>query len=106
MKNSNRAKLRTNGIRGPDLVLWLGLALFVVLGSGPALAGNIDPNSDGSGFAYGENVGWINLKPSFGPGVTVSPTAVTGFAWGENVGWINFSGVSIDAAGAFKGAAC
>ena len=52
---------------------------------------NIDPDNDGSQYAWSENGGWINFQPSFGPGVTVSDTAVTGFAWGENIGWINLS---------------
>ena len=56
-----------------------------------AYPGNIDPANDGSRYAYAENVGWINFKPSFGPGVTVADTEVTGYAWGENVGWINLS---------------
>jgi len=87
------------------------LAIFaLVLGLGSRVVfaqGNIDPLNDGSHFAYGENVGWINFKPSFGPGVTVTDSAVTGFAWGENVGWINLSpatgGVVNDGAGNLSG---
>jgi hypothetical protein len=45
---------------------------------------NIDPDADGSQYAWGENVGWINFAPSTGPGVAVTDTAVYGFAWGEN----------------------
>ena len=54
-------------------------------------AENIDPDNDGSQYAYGENVGWINFEPSQGLGVTVTDTEVTGYAWGENVGWFNLS---------------
>jgi hypothetical protein len=54
-------------------------------------AGNIDPDNDGSQYAWGENVGWINFEPSQGEGVTVTNSAVTGKAWGENIGWINLS---------------
>src|SRR3972149_2461077 len=54
-------------------------------------AENIDPLNDGSRYAWGENIGWINFKPSQGPGLTVTDTGVTGYAWGENIGWINFS---------------
>jgi hypothetical protein len=54
-------------------------------------AGNIDPDDNGLHFAWCENVGWINLRPSWGPGITVSDTAVTGMAWGGNIGWVNFS---------------
>lgn len=52
---------------------------------------NIDPDSNGSSYAYTENVGWINLNPSQGLGVTVTDHAVSGYAWGENIGWINLS---------------
>ncbi|MBU1024051.1 hypothetical protein KKB99_07180 [bacterium] len=53
--------------------------------------GNIDPNNNGSQYAYGENIGWINFKPSFGPGVTVTDTELTGYAWGENIGWVHLN---------------
>ena len=53
--------------------------------------GNIDPDNNGSQYAYGENVGWINFKPSFGPGVTVTDTELAGYAWGENIGWIHLN---------------
>lgn len=57
-----------------------------------AFAENIDPDNDGSQYAWGENVGWINFEPSSqGGGVTVTDLAVTGKAWGENIGWINLS---------------
>src|SRR4030067_1169647 len=72
-----------------------------------ALAENIDPDNDGSQYAYGENVGWINFEPSQGEGVTVTDSAVTGKAWGENIGWINLSsatgGVVNDGAGNLSG---
>jgi hypothetical protein len=72
-----------------------------------ALAGNIDPDNDGSQYAWGENVGWLNFEPSQGEGVTVTDSAVTGKAWGENIGWINLSpstgGVSNDGAGNLSG---
>lgn len=53
--------------------------------------GNIDTENKNFHYAYGENVGWINFKPSFGPGVTVTDSAVIGYAYGENIGWINLS---------------
>jgi hypothetical protein len=71
------------------------------------LTPNIDPNNNGASYAYGENVGWINLAPSQGPGVAVTGSKVSGYAWGENVGWINFSpadgGVVNDGAGHLSG---
>ena len=54
-------------------------------------SGNIDPSRSGAHFAWGENVGWVNFQPTFGPGVTVTDTTVSGFAWNEKTGWINFS---------------
>ncbi len=69
------------------LIFLMAIILFLFpLG---AYAENIDPDNDGSRYAYGENVGWINMKPSQGPGITVTNSAVTGMAWGENIGWIN-----------------
>lgn len=70
--------------------------------------GNIDPANSGAHVAYGENIGWINLRPGRGPGLTVTDTAISGFAWSENVGWINFnpangSGVTNDGAGNLAG---
>jgi hypothetical protein len=45
-----------------------------------AFAGNIDPDNDGSQYAWGENVGWINFEPAQGEGVSVTTSAVTGKA--------------------------
>lgn len=68
------------------------LVLLLPLYSGAA--STIDPDNDGSRYAFGENVGWINLAPAGGEGVTVTPSLLTGKAWGENIGWINFSPVN------------
>jgi hypothetical protein len=76
---------------------------------------------DGSKFAWGENVGWLNAAPT-GTCVTAhfDGTAgwLSGFAWGENVGWIKFGanaggpyantlasnwGVNMSAAGVLSG---
>jgi hypothetical protein len=51
--------------------------------------GNIDPDNDASHYAYAENLGWSNFKPSYGPGITVTGSSVTGFVWSENIGWVN-----------------
>lgn len=80
-----------------------------VLALTPLLRGeNIDPYDDGSQYAYGENVSWMNFEPSQGPGVTVSKTQLTGYVWAENIGWINLSpssygGVFNDGAGKLSG---
>jgi hypothetical protein len=47
-----------------------------------------------SGFAWGENVGWINFAPE-GAGVRILGNGrFVGFAWGENIGWVNFDAPS------------
>lgn len=70
-------------------------------------AENIDPYDDGSQYAYGENVGWLNFEPSQGPGVTVSDANLIGFVWAENIGWINLDpndgGVANDGTGLLSG---
>lgn len=77
-------------------VAFVLLFLFLLMNRGgdPAYAGNMDPDKYGYSYAYGENVGWINLDPSYGDGVTVTDSAVMGYAWGENIGWINLSPAS------------
>jgi hypothetical protein len=56
-------------------------------------AENIDPYNDGSQYAYGENVGWLNAEPlgDGGPGVEVDGSKLTGYIWAENGGWISLS---------------
>jgi hypothetical protein len=71
-------------------------------------AENIDPDNNGSQYAYAENVGWLNFEPALGPGVHVYNDKLTGFAWAENIGWINLSpstygGVLNDGAGNLSG---
>ena len=83
--------MRSAGQRAsPRLVL---LAILILLVGGVALAENIDPASDGSQYAWAENIGWINAEPSGngGPGVQVSDFELTGSMWGENGGWISLS---------------
>ncbi len=85
------------------------LMVFVVLttGVGIAGAGNIDPNDDGSRYAYAQNIGWLNWEPLYGPGVSVSDANLTGYLWGQNVGWVNldpnFGGVHNDGTGKLSG---
>jgi len=68
--------------------------VFTLALSGSAvLAENIDPNSDDSQYAYGENIGWLNAEPlgDGGPGVEVEVSKLTGYIWAENVGWVSLS---------------
>lgn len=45
-----------------------------------------------SGFAFSENLGWINFAPVGGGGVDIDPSTgeFKGTAWSENAGWISF----------------
>ena len=68
--------------------------LLAALAAGaPALGENIDPDGNGSRYAWGENVGWVNAEPSGngGPGLEVGEFDVSGWMWGENIGWVSFS---------------
>jgi hypothetical protein len=67
-----------------------------IVAAAAAFAENVDPQGDGSQYAWGENVGWINAEPAvsgtpIAQGVTVSGSGVTGYMYGENIGWINLS---------------
>ena len=75
------------------LIIALTISLIAGLGVNETLAENVDPDNDGSQYAYGENVGWLNLEPGGdgGVGVDVDDYELTGFAWGENIGWINLN---------------
>lgn len=69
------------------------------LGAG-ITAVSIDDTTGLSGDVWGNEIGWVNLKPT-GQGVVVNQTTgiLTGYAWSSTCGWMNFSptsyGVSI-----------
>ena len=47
-----------------------------------------------TGYAWGENVGWINFTDStavINNDAVVTTGELKGYAWGENVGWLNFN---------------
>ena len=67
------------------------LAVCLLLCCGSALAENIDPDEDGSQYAYSANIGWLNFEPSEGPGVTVTTNRLIGYVWSANIGWISLS---------------
>lgn len=55
--------------------------------------GGVDNDGEGnlSGYAWGQHTGWINFDPSNG-GVTIDDDGIFhGYAWGQNVGWISFN---------------
>jgi len=66
---------------------------------GDGVADDWGVNNDGagnlSGYAWGENIGWINFKPNYDgsdhPVVINSSGEFTNYAWGENIGWINMN---------------
>ena len=59
-----------------------------------------------TGYAWSDNYGWINFGPATYISVTNNGSGVlSGSAWGENTGWINFSGVTINSSGEFNGTA-
>ncbi len=71
-------------------------------------SGNVHvTNSAVTGYAWGENVGWINLSPTYGGVTNTSAGVLSGYAWGEATGWINFAptngGVTINSSGNFSG---
>lgn len=59
------------------------------------------------GFAWGENVGWINFgslqerAPGFGVTLDRFAFRFRGYAWGENIGWVN-----LDDARSYVGLRC
>ena len=64
------------------LIILSFLALPVIL-----VADNIDSTYK---YSWGENIGWMNWKPSYGGtdyGVTVYNECLTGYIWAENAGW-------------------
>ena len=86
----------------------LVLVMILVFSFTCIYAENIDPYEDGSQYAYGENVGWLNFEPNEGPGVHVSADKLTGYVWAENIGWLNLSpalygGVVNDGTGQLSG---
>jgi hypothetical protein len=81
------------------------LVIPILLAGSVAIAENIDPASDGSKYAWSENLGWLNAQPSGpgGPGVQVLDSGLTGWAWSENAGWISLSCTNRSCAGGSYG---
>ena len=84
---------------------FLVLVILICLMGGAAHGENIDPDGDGSKYAWSENLGWINAQPNGpgGPGVQVSDSDLTGWAWSENAGWISLSCTNLSCSGGSYG---
>jgi hypothetical protein len=76
-------------------LIWLiFLVGFLILFCGQLYAENIDPDNDGSQYAYGANVGWFNFEPNIADpnaGAMVSKYGLTGYVWVPNIGWVSLS---------------
>lgn len=81
-------------------------AVLIFFVAHTAWCDNIDPNNDGSKYAYGENVGWLNFGTRDG-NVMVADANLTGYVWAENIGWINlnptYGGITNDGTGLLTG---
>jgi len=75
------------------LIALLTIIMALLCGSSVLAAENVDPDNDGSQYAWGENVEWLNAEPlgNGGPGVEVEDSKLTGHIWAENIGWISLS---------------
>ncbi|MHC4664419.1 MAG: hypothetical protein ACYS9T_00480 [Planctomycetota bacterium] len=78
--------MKTRFLIGPAFLVG-----FLILCCGNLHGENIDPNEDGSQYAYAENTGWLNFEPNTGDGVHVESDVLTGWVWAENIGWVSLS---------------
>ncbi|HUO75566.1 MAG TPA: carboxypeptidase-like regulatory domain-containing protein [Candidatus Paceibacterota bacterium] len=44
-----------------------------------------------TGYAWGENIGWLNWGTSQGAIDVPTSGALTGYVWGENIGWVSLN---------------
>ncbi len=53
----------------------------------------VNNNEDGilSGYAWGENIGWLNFNTAYSTTTIDSQGYFLNYAWGENVGWLNMN---------------
>ena len=85
------------------LLIWpvflLGLVIF---SSAELYAENINPDNDGSQYAYSANVGWLNFEPNVADpnaGAMISRYELTGYVWIPNIGWISLSCANTNSCG-------
>jgi hypothetical protein len=96
--------LRTFG-RAARIGVRLAVAAAVAAMAVTVAAGDtIDPNHDGSQYAWSETVGWLNGEPlgDGAPGARVLENRVEGWLWSENVGWISLSRVNTGSCGSVE----
>ena len=74
-------------------ILRIALNVGCLLGCVSAAAEDVDPDNDGSQYAWAGNLGWLNAEPlgDGGPGMALSDAAATGWLWSANSGWISLS---------------
>ncbi len=75
--------------------------LFLLVLVTPVLASeSVGTVSASHQYAWGENIGWINLAPTNSSGdfvgVTITDSGLTGYGWSNKYGWINFNPSSSD----------
>jgi len=75
-----------------DLCLWT-ITTLLLLTPLVVVAETIDPELNGSQYAWSETTGWINAEPrgDGGPGVHIAADWIKGWIWSENLGWISLS---------------
>lgn len=78
--------------RSGSLTWWL-VTLLLLCVQGAVAVENVDPADDGSQYAWGEHIGWLNAEPQGdgAVGVTVGDTELTGWIWAGDHGWISLS---------------
>jgi hypothetical protein len=52
---------------------------------------NVMPDGTLRGYAWGQNIGWINFETVGNPRISLSTGTLTGYAWSSNLGWINLN---------------
>lgn len=76
-------------------ILFLLIASFVIFLSSYALSIKTKAQSNPkivSGYAWSENIGWIDLQAQNG-GINIDTgNNLVGYVWSENIGWIRFGG--------------
>ncbi len=79
-------------------ILFLGVAVAVLFLTN-AVFGPVSitkaANSPVTGYAWSDNIGWIQMNPAFGGAQVDDITGIfSGYAWSDNIGWINFAPAS------------